>query len=205
MIGDVLHFWRYDRQGNIQCSGFNFIQDLPRFLILLLAMQRFREQHWGQHPKIDPEYGPRLPSHKTTLTGDEGEEINVTLELSGKERASHYGLNGWAKNLFSIKSDKLSTKDDLVVKVFWAEATRTSKPDVLKRVYEVAHDKDVVPVMLWYKSFEDTSTAKIRMRLGLKPQGERVLHMIIFRKLRPITKLTGRDFLLAWWETMKCE
>ncbi|KAN0073650.1 hypothetical protein V8E55_012127 [Tylopilus felleus] len=207
VVGDVLYFWRYDRQGNIQCSGFNFIQDLPRFLVLLLAMQRFREQHWGLHPKIDPEFGPRPPSHKTTLTGDEGEEINVTLELSDKERVSHYGLNSRATNLFSIKSDKLSIEDDLVVKLFWAEATRTSEPDILKRVYEIAHDKDVeghVPVMLWYKSFEDTSTAKIRMRLGLKPEGGRVLYMIIFRKLRPITELTGRDFLLAWWETVKC-
>ncbi|KAF8129366.1 hypothetical protein EV363DRAFT_1264501 [Boletus edulis] len=202
VVGDVLYFWRYDRQGNIQCSGFNFIQDLPRFLILLLAMQRFREQHWGLHPKIDPEFGPQPSSHKTTLTGDEGEEIDVTLELSDKERVSHYGLNSRGTNLFSVKSDKLSIEDDLVVKVFWAEATRTSEPDILKRVYEIAHDQDIkghVPVMLWYKSFEETSTAKVRQRLGLKTEGARVLYTIIFRKLRPITELTGRDFLLAFY------
>ncbi|KAF8417742.1 hypothetical protein L210DRAFT_812322, partial [Boletus edulis BED1] len=54
---DVLYFWRYDRQGNLQRSGLNFVQDLPRFLVLLLAMQRFREQDWGLHPDIDPKFG----------------------------------------------------------------------------------------------------------------------------------------------------
>ncbi|KAF8423739.1 hypothetical protein L210DRAFT_3569339, partial [Boletus edulis BED1] len=157
-------------------------------------MQRFREQHW--------EFGPQPSSHqRRTLTGDEGEEIDVTLELSDKERVSHYGF----------KHDKLSIEDDLVVKVFWAEATRTSEPDILKRVYEIAHDQDIkghVPVMLWYKSFEETSTAKVRQRLGLKTEGARVLYTIIFRKLRPITELTGRglpacvvgDGHLALWK-----
>ena len=110
MIGDVLYFWRYDRQGTIQCSGFNFIQDLPRFLVLLLATQRFRERHWGLNPDIDPKFGPR-----PDLSGDKGEKIDVTLELSDKERVTHYGLNSRAMNLFSVKSKKLSNKGDQVL------------------------------------------------------------------------------------------
>ncbi|KAN0086250.1 hypothetical protein V8E55_007384 [Tylopilus felleus] len=189
VVGDVLYFWRYDRQGTIQCSGFNFIQDLPRFLVLLLATQRFRERHWGLNPDIDPKFGPRPESHKTTLSGDKGEKIDVTLELSDKERVTHYGLNSRATNLFSVK-----------------KVTRMSEPKILEIVNDI-NDKRVkghVPVMLWYKSFEDTSTAKIRERLNLKTEGARVLYMIIFRKLRRITELTGRDFLLAWWQTVQC-
>ena len=82
-----------------------------------------------------------------------------------------------------------------------------SEPKILEIVNDI-NDKRVkghVPVMLWYKSFEDTSTAKIRERLNLKTEGARVLYMIIFRKLRRITELTGRHFLLVWWQTVQCE
>ncbi|KAF8121044.1 hypothetical protein EV363DRAFT_1366958, partial [Boletus edulis] len=203
VIGDVLYFWRYDRQDIVQCSGFNFVQDLPRLLVLLLAMQRFREQDWGLHPDIDPKFGPRPEFHKTTLTDDKGKKI--------EERVTHYGLNGRATNLFSVKSDDLTDPEDareLVVKVFWAEATRTSEPEILKRVHDIGKDNEFakghVPDVLWYKAFKDASTDKFRERLGLKTEGARVLYMIIFRKLRPITELTGRDFLHAWWETVQC-
>ena len=40
---------------------------------------------------------------------------------------------------------------------------------------------------------------------GLKTEGARILYMIILRKLRPITELTGCDFLHAWWDTVQCE
>lgn len=159
---------------------------------------------------MDPTFAPRPVSHQTTLCGEKGEVINVSLELSDEERVTHFGLNGRATNLFSVKSiDLTDQEDDLVAKVFWAEVVRMSEPDILQRVYDVAKDnadvKGHVPEMLWYKVFEDASTAKIRERLGMKTQGARVLYMIIFRKLRPITKLVADDFLHAWWATVKCE
>lgn len=51
---DLLYIWRYDRECVIRCFAFNFIDDLPRFLVLLLAMQRFENRHWGFNPRIDP-------------------------------------------------------------------------------------------------------------------------------------------------------
>jgi hypothetical protein len=38
---DVASVWRYEREGAIQSCGINFVQDLPYFLVLLLAFQRF--------------------------------------------------------------------------------------------------------------------------------------------------------------------
>ncbi|KAH7891045.1 hypothetical protein F5I97DRAFT_2071494, partial [Phlebopus sp. FC_14] len=46
VINDLLYVWRYDRQGAIQCSAINFMLDLPRFLVLLSAMQRFDNRSW---------------------------------------------------------------------------------------------------------------------------------------------------------------
>jgi hypothetical protein len=65
-------------------------------------------------------------------------------------------------------------------------------------VYEIA-EKDTegkveyyVPEMVWSHKFEDTSTANIRRTLGHRDakRGRRVLYIIVFRKLDPITNLS---------------
>ncbi|KAF8122574.1 hypothetical protein EV363DRAFT_1301083 [Boletus edulis] len=208
VVGDVLYVWRYDRERTIQCSGLNFIEDLPRFLALLLAMQRFEAKHWGLNPHVDPKFCLTPSSEETTLRGDEGKMIQVVFGLSDETRVTHFGLNGRATNVLSVECKDLSENPDLVSKLSWMEIRRMSEPDILKKVYEISEtDPDVkghVPEMMWFKTFHDTATAKIRERLGLKTEGTRVLCMIIFRKLRPITEFQGKEFLIAWWVTVRC-
>jgi hypothetical protein len=203
----MLYLSRYDRQGVIQCSGINIIKNLPLFLVLLFAMQRSKDQHWGLNPTVDPNFGPQPNLRKTTLYRKDGGEMVVSLVLSDKKR-THYGLIGRGTNVFSAKI-KNFVAYDLVVKVSWPEAVRVSEPEMLEKVHGIAqHNGDVnghVPEMIWSKKFEDTSTAKIRERLGLPTGGSRVLYMMILRKLKPITELDGDKFLYAWWETVKCE
>ncbi|KAG2062874.1 hypothetical protein BDR04DRAFT_946288, partial [Suillus decipiens] len=98
-------------------------------------------------------------------------------------------------------------------KLYWPEETRQSEPDILNEVYKIARtDPDVrghVPELVWFHKFKETSTSKIRVALGLKDadqaeQGSRVLYIIIFRKLIPITTLSGEEFITAWWQVVKC-
>ncbi|KAI6118354.1 hypothetical protein F5141DRAFT_1212270 [Pisolithus sp. B1] len=199
IIDDRLSLWRYDRQNAIRCSSFNFIQDLPRFLVLLLAMQRFENCHWGLNPHIDPRFGDCPKSLEVIFPDEQGRDIDITLELLSDERVAHIGLTGRSTNVFPAKSKALRYEDDMVAKVFWAEESRRSEPEILQKVYEIATwNEDVkghVPHMVHHYVFWDTSTAVIRNRLGLKPDGARVLYLILFRKLMPITKLVGTDFL----------
>lgn len=208
IVDDLLYLWRYDRQGAIQCSGFNFIQDLPRFLVLLLTMQRFENRHWGLNPHIDPWFGDCPKSHKVIFPDGQGRDIDITLELLSDERITHFVLNGRATNVFPAKSKTFRHEDDIVAKVCWAEESRKSEPEILQKVYKIAKwNEDVrghVPDMLCYQIFQDTSTAVIRTRVGLKPDGARVLYLIVFRKLQPITKLIETDSLRAWWATVMC-
>jgi hypothetical protein len=86
------------------------------------------------------------------------------------------------------------------------------KPAKPQLVYGIAKgDKEGkvnhhIPEMVWFHKFEDTSTANIRKVLELKDteRSERVLHILVSRKLRPITKLSGRVFLSAWWHIVVC-
>ncbi|KAH7891059.1 hypothetical protein F5I97DRAFT_1827023 [Phlebopus sp. FC_14] len=213
VVGDLLYIWRYDRQGAIQCSALNFIEDLPRFLVLLFAMQRFQDCHWGLNPNIDPKFEACSRSPTMTFHDQQGKEIDIELELSSDERRTHFGLNGRATDVFPATSETLSSEGPLIAKVFWAEESRKSEPDILQKVYEIAGNNNVkgrddveghVPVMVCYQKYLHTSTALIRKRLGLNVNGSRVLYVIVFRKLEPITALTGDDFLRAWWDTVRC-
>ncbi|ETW83588.1 hypothetical protein HETIRDRAFT_170042 [Heterobasidion irregulare TC 32-1] len=47
IVDDVATIWWYDRQGIIRSQAMNFIQDLPRFSVLLLTFQRFTLEDWG--------------------------------------------------------------------------------------------------------------------------------------------------------------
>jgi hypothetical protein len=152
-------------------------------------------------------------------------EVDLTLDLESDKRTTHFGLRGRATTVFPVTSKKLSAQitslphhnphnptKELVAKLYWPEEERESEPAILQKVYEIAQKdregkvKYHVPEMVWFHKFEDTSTAKIRAALGLEgaKRGRRVLYMIIFRKLDPITDLSGKQFLAAWWHIVVC-
>lgn len=230
---DIIYLWWFDRQHTIQCAGINFIQDLPRFMVLLFIMQRMGYKQWGLHPLFEPK-----PEHAGEIIveyeEDKGKDnldkqgqdkrkskkkrVDLTLDLESDKRTTHFGLRGRATTVFPVKSKVLSAlprrphslneSTELVAKLFWPEEARQSEPEILEEVYKIAkEDPDVmghVPDMVWFHKFEETSTAIIRKALGIDDTGSRVLYIIVFRKLDPITTLSGDEFLLAWWEVVKC-
>ncbi|KAG1869234.1 hypothetical protein C8R48DRAFT_700775 [Suillus tomentosus] len=219
---DIIYLWWFDRQHTIQCAGINFVQDLPRFVVLLFIMQRMGYKQWGLHPLFEPEPGYEgeiIVEYEDDTEGHNKKRcIDLTLDLNSEKRTTHFGLRGRATTLFPVKSKALSAlprrshflneSTELVAKLFWPEEARQSEPEILEEVYKIASaDPDVlghVPEMVWFHKFEDTSTAIIRKALGIDDAGSRVLYIIVFRKLDPITTLSGEEFLLAWWEAVKC-
>ncbi|KAG1787204.1 uncharacterized protein HD556DRAFT_1503681 [Suillus plorans] len=214
---DHIYVWFFDRETSIQGAAINFVQDLPRFLVLLLIMQRMRYEQWGLNRVFEPEPG---------FSGEvmvEDTQIGLELDVKSDERVTHFGIRGRATTVFPVRSKTLSglgrdplflnESPELVAKLYWPEETRQTEPDILNEVYKIAQiDPDVrghVPELVWFHKFKETSTSDIRVALGLKDakrakQGSRVLYIIIFRKLIPITTLSGKEFLTAWWQVVKC-
>ncbi|KAG1796393.1 uncharacterized protein HD556DRAFT_299238 [Suillus plorans] len=226
---DIIYLWWFDRQHAIQCAGINFVQDLPRFVVLLFIMQRMGYKQWGLHPLFEPKPGYKgeiiveyeddtNKDDRDNKGQDKTKRVDLTLDLRSEKRATHFGLRGRATTVFPVKSKALSAlprrshflnkTNKLVAKLFWPEEARQSEPEILEEVYKIAKDDlDVlghVPEMVWFHKFEDTSTAIIRKALGIDDAGSRVLYIIVFKKLEPITTLSGKKFLLAWWEVVKC-
>ncbi|KAG1730207.1 hypothetical protein EDB19DRAFT_2011946 [Suillus lakei] len=202
---DYIYVWFFDRKNVIQSTAINFVQDLPRLLVLLLIMQRMRYDQWGLNPVFEPEPG---------FSGEvmvEDTQIDLELDLKSAECITHFGIRGRATTVFPVKSKALSglrrdpsflnESPELVAKLFWPEETRQSEPDIL--------DEGHVPELVWFYKFKGTSTSRIRIALGLKDakqakQGNRVMYILVFRKLIPITTLSGKEFLAAWWQIVKC-
>ncbi|KAG2132093.1 hypothetical protein DEU56DRAFT_902391 [Suillus clintonianus] len=59
-----------------------------------------------------------------------------------------------------------------------------------------------IPEVVWLAKFENTYPAKMRRALVADDteRGNRVSYIIVSRQLRPITKLSGKEFLSAWWQ-----
>ncbi|KAG2102560.1 uncharacterized protein F5147DRAFT_615986 [Suillus discolor] len=216
---DYIYVWVCDRETTIQGAAINFVQDLPRWLVLLLIMQRMGYEQWGLNRVFEPEPG----FSGKVMVEVEDTQIDLELDVKSKERVTHFGIRGRATTVFPVKSEALSglqrdprfpnESSELVAKLYWPEETRQSEPDILNEVYKIAQtDPDVqghVPELVWFHKFKETSTSKIRVALGLKDaeraeQGSRVLYIIVFRKLIPITTLSGEEFIAAWWQVVKC-
>ncbi|KAG1719909.1 hypothetical protein EDB19DRAFT_612502 [Suillus lakei] len=94
----------------------------------------------------------------------------------------------------------------------WPEEEGEREAEILQNVYEIAKNdeeggmKRHVPMMVWFHEFEDTSTAKIRSALANDgaESGKRVLYINVSRKLLPMMKLSGKEFLSAWWQSVLC-
>ncbi|KAG0699555.1 hypothetical protein DFH29DRAFT_1070617 [Suillus ampliporus] len=229
VIDDVVWIWYYDRQGTIQCSGINFIDDLPRFMVLLYAFQRFDLEDWGRNKHFKEvkegtcvkegvlRFDLRPEDLEDVELGDvELGGVDLEIHTSDEERVTHYGLKGRATNVFPVTSEALAKKfpeieeDGMVAKIFWGEEQRTSEPEILSKVFDIADKeketvKGHVPQLLWHCKVKNPTSA-VRKALGLADpsKGSRVLYILVFRKLRPITELHGEDFFNVWRQCILC-
>ncbi|KAG1801148.1 hypothetical protein EV424DRAFT_1494676 [Suillus variegatus] len=214
VIDDVIWTWYYDRQGTVQSSGINFIQDLPRFMVLLYALQRFKVHDWGRNKDFLPVQVDGEQCHECKIKDEDLGTVDLLLHTSHPERVTHYGLQGRATNVVPVTSEALTKKygnfeDGMVAKIFWGEASRTSEPEILKKVEEIAKRHPTVeghiPQLLWHHKFTNPTSA-IREALGVPEPttGGRVLYILVFRKLYPITTLHGRDLFDVWRQCILC-
>jgi hypothetical protein len=217
----VAWIWWYDRQGAIQSSGIDFVQDLPRFLVLLFALQRFELKDWGIICDLDR---AALHAHgyyngnEDTLTIDYPEDnVSVTVNPD-RPLYSRYSLVGRGTRVldvqkFRIPEDTKVLDKKLVVKLSWIEETRTPEPVLVAKVLEKGKGNHCVvnhmPCILAWKDHE-YSTATIRKLVKAKTlTGEpvitgRVLRSMVSGKLHKLKILVRENFLTAFFGIVNC-
>lgn len=208
---------------------------MPRFLVLLLAFQRFSLEDWGFNLELNPQAGRNHDSSKD----DHGEPraeatrqlpFDLTFSPSFKLSidtndviSSRYSLTGRGTGVLgaSTKSNHPVSGESLdgvllAVKIYWPESSRVSEEKVLRMAEERgAGDPEIaghLPDLICCRDFE-ISTGDIRDVLGIdntarlegmRPISSRILRVLVFRRLDPITTLVGEEFVRAWLECLRC-
>ncbi|KAF9235728.1 hypothetical protein BU15DRAFT_77755 [Melanogaster broomeanus] len=209
---DVIWMWYYDRQGIISVGGINFAQDLPRYLALLYALQRFDWGDWGRNTDFKPHLtGNAIDYHTIVIDRKE-----LKLDWDSRDRLTQFTLKERATNVIPVTCEQLDierpneTKDGMVAKVYWGEEERASEPDILEHVARVVKEnKDVeghVPFLLLSHKFAGP-TSIVRKALGLDDAAKdsRAGFILVFRKLRPIHELQKHEFFEAWRHCVLCK
>jgi hypothetical protein len=141
--------------------------------------------------------------------------VDLLLHTSHEERVTHYGLQGRATNVVPVTSKALAKKypdiqDEMVAKIYWGEADHTSEPQILEKVEEIANEhesvKGHIPELLWHHTFMNPTSA-FRETLGVPEPttGSRVLYMLVFRKLNPITELHSQQLFDVLYQCILCK
>jgi len=184
--------------------------------VLLYALQRFSLDDWGRNTEFKSLSDEKNVRHKMMISDRLG-FVNLELHTGGddKDQVKNCGLKGRATNVFDVTSERLAEefphaqKHCMVAKTFLGEQQRTSEPEILKKVSEIAAKKKSVkghvPDLLCSHKFVEP-TLEVREQLGIPAptKGSRVLYILVFRKLQPITKLHGKRFFDVWKQCILC-
>ncbi|KAF8068646.1 hypothetical protein FPV67DRAFT_1084118 [Lyophyllum atratum] len=220
---EMAWIWWFDRQGAIQTTGIDFIQDLPYFVVLLVAFQRFNKADWGIIEKL---YKP--PGHK-----DDKPKIAVEIELGDKvvlarhrsPMSSHFSLVGRGTRVLTgagcgrINKKKESYHDgkplsnmDLVLKLYWPEATRPNEAEIIQKALNIDSDitRGHLPNLIASNDL-GYFTANIRRELGILPtpgsphSEPRLLRVLLLEGLVPNDEWRApATFMRLWVEWYQC-
>ncbi|KDQ61753.1 hypothetical protein JAAARDRAFT_190479 [Jaapia argillacea MUCL 33604] len=223
IVDNVAWVWWFDRQGAIQSHGVNFVLNLPYFLVLLVAFQRFELQHWGICEKLCPTFTRR---HKAS-SGRLPERVDLMERFDFKFPGgmvsinpahlvhAQYSLLGRATRIIGAQlgltgGEGMKPDDDHVVKISWPEESRQNEARIIALAKEAGkHDELIRPHLPILIDHVDLgfNTGQIREDLGIarnSPRGSRVLRVLLFLKLKPMSSLSGEKFMNAWIQCYRC-
>ncbi|KAG8686429.1 hypothetical protein FRC11_008962 [Ceratobasidium sp. 423] len=206
---EVLWIWWFDRQGTIQSTEIHFVEDLPRFLVFLVAIQRFSLSDWG----FDLELDLSIPQRHLPLRSDGTQHGSTMAELDINDhfkitystkmtKLIHdvFCICGQSTIVFNVES---STKQlPLVAKLSWPNKDQLDEAAIIKHACEsTPHLHNHLPHVFGSRDIDPIGTGHIREELGISsnsPSSPCVLHITVFERLFPITELSGNSLLEAW-------
>jgi hypothetical protein len=202
----------------IESEGIDFIQDLPRFLVLLLALQRFTLADWGFNTKLRPSivdfhHHSEQPSTRPPFNLHLPSNVRVSIDPN-IDVYRRYGLIGRCTHILSATSQSLHpvTKQSLantplVVKIYWPNKLRVNEVDIINRAKQSGDNLDdhLPNVVAWQDDGYCTDTIRAELGIESVDRPGRVLRLLVFERLDEITTLEGEAFVKAWLQCVKCE
>lgn len=214
---EILWIWCFDRQGSIQTTGINFVDDFPSFLVLLYAFQRLTLEQFGLNPRLDDRvrhmHSCPDPNNNEIAEPAEWSVPIDTLELRLEPPAIYSNLVLKGRGTVVVKARDATTSHVYAVKIYWPEEHRPHEASIISEARNRAGNQlDItnhLPRVISSMDFPHT-TGRIRSMVGLTPREEghprrRVLRVIVFDMLQPITTLATDAFVRAWLQCVRYE
>ena len=223
VLGSTIYITWSDRQSVIRTSGFDIVDDLPHFLLVLLILQRFDLARWGFFTEfqrssihtIRDNHGTRVLranfGEKQVDIFPEDDLIYGGISLAGRSTVIAGAREARDPPPKPTSSEEIRNGNKLVVKFSWPEETRVSEADFVQRAEKIGKGnplvKDHIPTMLGNidPPYRTCSTRLIRKFLDLDTSGARVLRVIVFRRLLEIKCLDEEHMLIAFLDCLFCE
>lgn len=223
----MVWIWWHDREGAIQSSGIDFIQDLPRFLVLLLALQRFSLEDWGFVPGFDsvPKKIHLGQTTKDVLRFDDPRLPSIDIRQDSIPLYHRYTLLG--RGTLVLSAGQPAGKGQYVVKLSWPDSTRTDEHGFVRHLRQqcanLVHEViEHLPRIQASRSHADQSTETIRKALGVRPrerrvpldngteqvvpiQAHRVLRSVVSEKLETTENVAEAEFLKITLDIALCK
>ncbi|KAF8991477.1 hypothetical protein BDQ17DRAFT_1546841 [Cyathus striatus] len=208
VVDDVLWLTWFDRQNMIQSTGLNFIKDMPYFVALLVAFQRFGMAEWGVQPDL-------APTSMFTATHSDSDSKSIDIKfgdilistgdrLRGPGR-SVQGRGTWVVEATSDSMDphtnELLKDKKLVLKASWPEKSRLNEADIIEDAYaKLINSPDKVfiknlPHVIAWRDIASSDTDLTLGKNGLdvppapKDPEPRVLRFLLFPRLLRLDQL----------------
>jgi hypothetical protein len=213
-----------DREGVIRSGGIDILDNLPHFLLVLLIIQRFDLGRWGIFTEFEgsPIHPKRDSKIKTILeaTFDGGDTVHIFpfddlvhggINVSGRSTNIAGARRVTGQDTDTTTSEKIKEGNDLVVKFSWPNKSRESEAKFIEMAKKFGEKngliKDHIPTMLGHMDppYLTCSTRRVRDFLGLEVDGERVLRIMLFRRLEEIKFLDEEHMVIAFLDCFFCE
>jgi len=218
VTGSTIFITWSDRQNVIRTGGFDIVNNLPHFLLVLLIIQRFDLARWGFFTAFKGSNIYPIRDKHSAYVLEATFIPNTKIQIFLQDDPTHSGINltGRSTGTAGAKavdgqdtapSECIRDSNDLIVKFSWPEETRVSEAEIIEQAKQIGKNnrlvKDRIPTMLGSidPPYLTCSTSLIRKFLGLDPSGARVLRIIVFRRLKELRYLDEDDMLIAFLDT----
>ncbi|KAJ7592603.1 hypothetical protein C8J56DRAFT_761228, partial [Mycena floridula] len=190
-----LSLWWHDRESTIQSFAINITSELPRLVVLLILFQRFSETDWGSSGLCS-----ESPDGTTSIKVAE-RSFSATFRRSDLRTRHGTGT-------FAVPVSESSQDSKFFMKASFNDPGRPSEAETIAKCHLLAEDDSNVlnhlPSVVVSQNFPESSTSKMRNLLDLPSHRPKILQILVFDRLEPITSLKGERFWVAFWEIIRC-
>jgi len=222
ILGTTIYITWSDRQSVIRTRGFNIIDNLPHFLLILLIMQRFDLARWGFFTSFKGSKIHRAKAHPTFHILEATFIPGKTINIFPQDDPVHNGFNLVGRSTSAAgardsadgvppRTKDIRSGNNMIVKFSWPEETRANEVEIVAKAKRIGETNklvgDHIPEVLGNidPPYLTCSTRIIRKFLGLDTAGARVLRVIVFPRLKELRYLDEENMLMAFLDCFFCE